>query len=96
MQTVACAILCVSVAAAGAQDRTYNVTNADSALLHAVPGSSLTAVLAGKVPGGRVVTTSNQLGAAPTLLLRGAMAMAVSEPIVVIDGVVSPIRSAPT
>ncbi|HEU4996407.1 MAG TPA: TonB-dependent receptor plug domain-containing protein [Gemmatimonadaceae bacterium] len=86
MKKSACLLL-VAFGAAGAQDRTYSVTDADSTQLHAVHSSSLVAALAGKVPGGRVVSSSNLPGIAPTLMLRGAMASPIGAPIIVVDDV---------
>src|SRR5688500_13974561 len=83
------ALLLAAPSIAAAQGRTYSVTVIDSAQLHAVPTGTPISALVGKVPGGRVVAWSNDPGTSPTIYLRGAMASAEGDPLVVIDGVVS-------
>ena len=73
------------------QPRTYSITTVDSAQLHAVPASSPIDALRGKVPGARVTALSNEPGVAPLLQLRGSYAVPLGDPVVVLDGAISPL-----
>jgi TonB-dependent SusC/RagA subfamily outer membrane receptor len=68
---------------------THTVTVLDSAQLRAMGGMSVAHAISGKVAGARVVGLSGAPGGASAVVLRAADAQAVTDPLVIVDGIAS-------
>lgn len=83
----------------GEQSRTTitsSVAKLDQQVLHSVPRSNIGTALQGTLPGLRVVNTTGQPGAGPSVIMRGGASInSPGGPLVVVDGVIRPYNDIP-
>ncbi|HWI90774.1 MAG TPA: SusC/RagA family TonB-linked outer membrane protein [Flavisolibacter sp.] len=90
----------VVVVGYGTQNRrniTSSIAKLDKQVLATVPRSNLGTALQGTLPGLRVVNTTGQPGATPSILLRGGASINnPGSPLVVVDGIIRPFNDIPS
>ncbi|GAA4441612.1 TonB-dependent receptor [Pontibacter saemangeumensis] len=89
----------VVVVGYGTQSRetlTNSVAKLDEEVLASAPRANVATALQGTVPGVRVVNSSGQPGAAPSILLRGGASInSPGAPLVIVDGVIRSLNDVP-